>query len=48
MKTIKGLLLLLPLAASFPALSGEFSGKVIKLGIDPTFHRWNIKLRRAS
>lgn len=37
MKTIKGLLLLLPLAASFPALSGEFSGKVIKLGIDPTF-----------
>lgn len=29
MKTIKGLLLLLPLAASFPALSGEFSGKVI-------------------
>lgn len=37
MKIIKGLLLLLPLAASFPALSGEFSGKVIKLGIDPTF-----------
>ncbi|CAI0780388.1 ABC transporter substrate-binding protein [Serratia entomophila] len=37
MKKTMGLVLLLPLALSFSALGGEFSGKVIKLGIDPTF-----------
>ncbi len=37
MKTKTSLVLLLPLALSFTAFGGEFSGKVIKLGIDPTY-----------
>ncbi|CAB1219739.1 Histidine-binding periplasmic protein [Serratia liquefaciens] len=37
MKTKISLVLLLPLALSFAVSAGEFSGKVIKLGVDPTY-----------
>lgn len=37
MKTTMSLVLVLPLALSFTAFGGEFSGKVIKLGVDPTY-----------
>jgi histidine transport system substrate-binding protein len=37
MKTKSSLVLLLPLALSFAAFGGGFSGKVIKLGVDPTY-----------
>ncbi|HCT9093955.1 TPA: ABC transporter substrate-binding protein [Serratia liquefaciens] len=37
MKTKISLVLLLPLAFSFAVSAGEFSGKVIKLGVDPTY-----------